>query len=842
MYQTSLSQFLGWFDQSMIDAEKANLVTKRVEILMDHLTFAVYIHINRGLFEVDKLIYKLMMTLKVLETETSNLTAPMITLLLRAGASMIPDQQPRKPFDWFTVDVWMNICCLAQTLDFFGDLKTSVEQNEAEWKKWYESETPESQEIPKLEERLANHPSGDILRLLLLRSFRSDRFRLGAQIFIASAVGQKYVEPVPARMEDVWAVSETFTPVILMLTPGADPTTSLQELAKKKGLLIHAVSMGEGQEPHATKAVNISMAEGGWALLQNCHLGLGYMKSLDVMIQTAQKEKEVDPAFRLWITCEAHPEFPINLLQTSVKVTNEPPAGMKAGLFRSYTSTVDAERLARIETKDWRDLVFALCFLHSSVQERRKFGAIGWCVPYEFNTSDLEASLQFLEKHSFSATGLNFDTVQYMVSEIQYGGRITDDFDRTLFNTFAFIWLCGKVFTEEFVFVDPEKSHGFRYNIPNTETMEGFRNFITTFPAHDSPEIFGLNTNADLTFGTAESIYILGTINDTQPKDTSAKAGAKTREELVTEKCDELLALMPEGYTDDIVRAQVRKRDKKENQYVLGPNFNPDEKVDGLSIPLNVFLYQEITRLGFTINNVRTTLKNLKQAISGEIIMTPQLQDALSSVSDSKPPVHWYTDASGAEIAWQLPSLALWFTSLIDREKQLTLWLTTTRPVTYWMTGFFNPQGFLTAARQEVTRKHKADRWALDDVVLKCEVTDYADTRRIKDPPKEGIYIQGLYLEGCSWDRGSGKGNGRLRESAPKEMYTPLPVLEVSAFTSQKAAQFYQTKPGKYFYDCPCYKQPRRTGLNYVFVVKLPCEEDPNHWVLRGVGLLCSKD
>jgi len=834
MYQTSLAQFLAWFDTSMVDAEKANLVTKRVEILMGHLTFAIYIHINRGFFEKDKLIYKLMTTMKILVTETTNLTDVMVTLLLRGGAALIPEQQPRKPFDWLTVDAWMNVCCLSQTLDFFGDLKGAVEQNEMEWRKWYENETPEAMEIPKLQERLVNHPSGEFLRLLVLRSFRTDRFRLAAQEWIGKALGKKYTDPVPARMEDVWGVSETFNPVILMLTPGADPTSQLEELAKKKGVFIHAVSMGEGQEPFAQKAVDTSMDEGGWAVLQNCHLGLGYMSSLDDYLSKCKKEKDVHENFRLWITCEPHPEFPINLLQSSVKVTNEPPAGMKAGLFRSYTSTVDAERLARVETKEWRDLVFGMCFLHSVVQERRKFGPIGWCIPYEYNTSDLEASLQFLEKHSFSATGLNWETVQYMVCEIQYGGRITDDFDRTLFNTFGETWLQPGILNENFSFFDGPH---FKYSVPQTEALEGIRDYITQFPDHDTPEIFGLSGNADLTYGTAESGYILNTINDTQPKEASSSKGSKSREEIAYDKADELLQGMPPGYKDDIVRDQVRKRSRSENEFVLG--YKPEERVDGLSIPLNVFLYQEITRLNFTINNVRKTLEGLKQAIDGEIIMTPQLQQALNSMSDSKPPVHWYTDASGASIAWQLPSLALWFGSLVEREKQLSQWLNTTRPITYWMTGFFNPQGFLTAARQEVTRRHKAEKWALDDVVLKCDVSEHMDVRRIKSPPDEGVLIHGLYLEGCSWEKvGS---SGKLKESQPKEMFAPLPVLKVTAVTSERHKRIYSV-PGKFFYDCPCYMQPRRTDLNYVFVVKLESDVPEAHWVLRGVALLCTVD
>merc|ERR1711959_331077 len=112
----------------------------------------------------------------------------------------------------------------------------------------------------------------------------------------------------------------------------------------------------------------------------------------------------------------------------------------------------------------WRALLYVQAFLHSIVQERRKFGPIGWCVPYEFNTSDLDASLLFLEKHLSSTimvgSQLSWNTIQYMVAEVQYGGRITDDLDRELFVTYAAKWFCDEVFRQTFAF----NNYGAEYN------------------------------------------------------------------------------------------------------------------------------------------------------------------------------------------------------------------------------------------------------------------------------------------------------------------------------------------------------------------------------------------
>ena len=94
---------------------------------------------------------------------------------------------------------------------------------------------------------------------------------------------------------------------------------------------------------------------------------------------------ECNNAFRLFITAAPNDQFPLGLLQMSTKVTNEPPSGMRAGITRSFTVMIDQDRLERVDTTQWRTLLWGLCFFHSMIQERRKFGALGWCIPYGKN-------------------------------------------------------------------------------------------------------------------------------------------------------------------------------------------------------------------------------------------------------------------------------------------------------------------------------------------------------------------------------------------------------------------------------------------------------------------------
>ena len=118
--------------------------------------------------------------------------------------------------------------------------------------------------------------------------------------------------------------------------------------------------MGEGQEPVAMKAMNAAMVNGSWVLLQNCHLGLGFLDMLDDI--DANMKDSCSGDYRLFITTEPHRKFPIALLQRSIKVTNEPPAGLRAGMLRSYTVLVDQDKLERIDTAEWRTLLYSMCF------------------------------------------------------------------------------------------------------------------------------------------------------------------------------------------------------------------------------------------------------------------------------------------------------------------------------------------------------------------------------------------------------------------------------------------------------------------------------------------------
>lgn len=358
--------------------------------------------------------------------------------------------------------------------------------------------------------------------------------------------------------------------------------------------------------------------------------------------------------------------------------------------------------------------------------------------------------------------------------------------------------LVGKAWFGDHMFAD---SFSFTpgYKIPNMKSIEDYRSFIDTLPLADSPEVFGLHPNADISSQTKTSQKMLDTVLSIQPKDSSS-GGGETREEAVKRLADDLLSKLPDSYDRNKVKAALQKQ--------------------GALKPVNIFLGQEVDRIQSVLKVCRQDLKDLKLAIDGTIIMSSRLQDTLDALYDAHVPATW------TKVSWPAMTLGLWFSEVLARVQQYTSWLFEGRPLVFWLSGFFNPQGFLTAIRQEITRAHTG--WALDSVRLTTEVVKQMK-EEITQPPSEGVYIYGLFIEGAGWDRK----NVRLTESQPKVIYQSMPVVHVSATNSAD-----ETDPK--FYRCPVYKRPRRTDQNYIFDVELRSAQNTDYWTMRGVALLAS--
>lgn len=154
--------------------------------------------------------------------------------------------------------------------------------------------------------------------------------------------------------------------------------------------------------------------EGGWVLLQNCHLAKSWMNSLELLIERlVDQNSDVKPQFRLFLTSMPASYFPVSVLQNGIKLTTEPPRGLKANLKRSYNefsqSISQTEQMTK--AKEFKSLIFSISFFHAIVQERRKFGPLGFNKAYEFNDSDLDISLLMMKMFVSTEEELPWDAM-----------------------------------------------------------------------------------------------------------------------------------------------------------------------------------------------------------------------------------------------------------------------------------------------------------------------------------------------------------------------------------------------------------------------------------------------
>eukprot|EP00828_Plagiopyla_frontata_P000773 TRINITY_DN0_c2428_g1_i1.p1 TRINITY_DN0_c2428_g1~~TRINITY_DN0_c2428_g1_i1.p1 ORF type:complete len:144 (-),score=20.38 TRINITY_DN0_c2428_g1_i1:84-515(-) len=141
---------------------------------------------------------------------------------------------------------------------------------------------------------------------------------------------------------------------------------------------------------------------------------------------------------------------------------------------------------------------------------------------------------------------------------------------------------------------------------------------------------------------------------------------------------------------------------------------------------------------------------------------------------------------------------------------------------------------YLTAVMQTTARSSSLP---LDNMCLQTIVTAARKPEDLAEPPKEGVYVHGLFLEGASWELGSQGQPGYLIEQKLKDLHPTLPVVNVQAVPTEN-----KTTAGQY--QCPVYVTSNR-GQTFVFTANLSMESDdmePTKWVLSGVCLLMSDD
>lgn len=801
MYQFSLDSFTIYFLKALKMAAATSVKTQRVQNLQSTLRWVVFKWVVRGLFEKHRLIFLTQLTLSLMQHniigEESGFTQEGLKFLL-LGPRATADTQ--SPVSWISDLMWGGIKNLS-ALDGFGRFANDVEDNAPRFLEWYQHFNPESEKLPLDWRELDKTP---FKKLLVVRVLRPDRITAALTGFIRDMIpkGRQFIE-CDSQLNSLQVLEQSFedssplTPLYFILSPGADIVSDVDKLAVKcgkvKGVDYHNISLGQGQDVVAHEKLEIGHRQGHWIVLNNVHLMPKWLSVLEKKLEY-YAETGTHEDFRVLLSSDPSASIPVSLLERSIKLTSDPPSGLKANLKQAFACFAN-DTYDELEPRS-KGILFGLCQFHAVLVERKKFGAKGYNMMYPFSIGDLVCSVAVLRNYMESAPAkVPWADLRYLFGEIMYGGHIVNDFDRLLAKTYLEFYMKEELLDEMplYPFLDRDMVDVFRSPSTGASYVKVVDHIDDSLKS-ETPLAFGLHPNAEIGFRTQMSEDLLKTILELSSAD-EVSGGDGQNSQMVAEV---ILQDILEMFRDT--------------------NFDLEGMAQGMEEvgPFQHVVLQECERMNMLLGEIVRSLVELDLGFRGDLTMSDGMEDLAQSLFLDRVPKSWETLAYPS-----MRTLSSWLSDLQNRIAQVTEWSTnpTETPVVTWISGLFNPQSFITAVMQSTAQSHGQE---LDKLTLITDLTKKLMAEEITTPAKDGAYITGLSLEGAAWNLTS----SIMEPSKPREMFSPLPVMNIRPCIIDRFENG--------IYHCPVYKTQQR-GPTYVFSVQLRTKNDPAKWILAGV-------
>ncbi|KAL0228525.1 hypothetical protein RCL1_004668 [Eukaryota sp. TZLM3-RCL] len=798
MYQYSLTYFNSIFSHVLKNAAQSDDLNTRLDSLISSLTALVYDNICRGLFERDKLTFAFLIGTSIARS-VGDIDENDWSFFLR-GPTSLDAKIPPKTVEWLSENEWEQVYYLSRLPTFNSILKNLVENSTA-WNQWRQSDdlslplpSPYDTSLTKFQ------------WLMVIKVLKTKLTVFAVSRYVETTLGQKFIQPPPFDLESAYNDSSPSTPLIFVLSVGADPTTTLLKFAEEKGFSnrLYTRSLGQNQGPIAEQYIQDARKSGDWVYLSNCHLAESWMSNLERIVLSLSTG-QVHPQFRLWLSSMPSKVFPVSVLQNGIKITNEPPKGLKANLTRTLSLFNENDWTGHSKLIPWRRLSFALAFFHALVQQRKSWGPTAFNIPYEISESDFAISYDTLKTFLAEQPEIPWAALRYLTAEVHYGGRFTQEYDRRALNTILDCFYRPEVLQQDCRFSELDT-----YYSPCVDTLEDVKSYVSSLPLHDPPEVFGLHSNAAISLYLIETRNLLSTVVNLQPRSGGSGVG-QTPEEIVSQLCQQLLTTIPE----DILLSEAH-----ESIFALGD--------DGFISALSTTLSHEILKYNKILKVVRNSLSDVVKAIDGLVVMSSELEMAFVSLLNNQVPQMWSAVAYPS-----VKPLNSWVKDLVGRVNFFINWLRKGTPSVFSMPAFSFPQGFLTSVLQVYARKYKLP---IDSLAFRFE---FIKDRRDVDLTRDGVYVDGLFIESGKWVWDE-NGSGYIDEPDRGILYAPMPIIHFIP------VQNYSFKDDSY--AAPLYKTIERRGTlsttghstNFVLAVEVPTVKAKEHWIMRGCALLCA--
>ena len=809
-------------DEDMTDQQR----TQRVNDLVTAITEFSFYYVRRGLFESHKLIFATLLTFRIL-LKAGKIIPRELSFLIEGKKGELEEvsattKEILKDYQIANVKGLEELEIFAGLLDIISSNSESTY-----WRKWLKDEKAEESDMPKSQSKLT-----EFQKLLIIKALRPDRITSAITNYIRENMGDKYIESTTFDMAATFKETSALTPIFFVLFPGIDPTKDVEELGATmdksiaKGTFIN-IPMGQGQEDRANKMLEECAKEGKWIMLQNLHLMSKWIKRFENDLERVSQTAH--PGFRCFISSEppALPTIdiiPEPILQASIKVSNEAPQDLKANMKRAFGNFNQARLDSCSKKNEFKAILFSLCFFHSLIIGRRKFGAIGWSTKYNFNEGDLQICADVLNNYLEKYEKVPYEDLRYLYGEIMYGGHITDNWDRRTNNAYL------KTLIKPELLTGANLAKNFKSPDPSKFNYEQYMKYINDKLPPESPILFYLHPNAEISYLTSQGQYVFNSILDIQGGGGSSSAAE--------EKDDDKKKKQGGGggnkpKVDPMMESIKRYADrlKEKNTFSISTLRQKAQAGGKSPTPYEIVAFQECERLNTIFSSCLKSLEDLEKGLNGELNMTDAMESLMQSIKYNKLPGSW---DSAAGYPSKKP-LSFWFDDLLKRHDQMDEWTNDLKtPKCLNITLLCNPMSFITAVKQQTARQKVLP---LDDLDTMTEITNMTEDM-VKDyPPDGGVYLTGMFLQGAKWEDSNPDAPGFLTEMVNKELDPKIPVMRVYAIELQH-------KNTKGYYECPVYYTTARGGT-YIFTAYLKMENDetdPIQWILAGVALILSTD
>eukprot|EP01064_Diplonema_japonicum_P033482 TRINITY_DN6608_c3_g1_i1.p1 TRINITY_DN6608_c3_g1~~TRINITY_DN6608_c3_g1_i1.p1 ORF type:complete len:4220 (+),score=898.37 TRINITY_DN6608_c3_g1_i1:135-12794(+) len=815
MYQYSLDYFKRIVGLVVQGTPTHPTLQEHLDVLIESVTETSYRAVCRGLFNRHKVVFSLIMCTNILRG-SGTISPEEWAFFNRPGSFTRNDVESRPSNLEFVPEIaWGLADAISRTVPVFDKLMSDMKDQPEAWKEWFSLDEPQNNPLPSAKGGVDwNDKIKPFQKCMLMRCFREEKSYMQILNFVDTAMGSRYIEAPVFDLKQAFLDSAVDRPIIFILSQGSDPTEGFLKWASDNGKKVRYVALGQGQEGPARRLIESGKKSGEWILLQNCHLGKSFMTELQEIVGNLDpSDKATKDTFRLWVTSMPVDYFPIPILQNSIKITNEAPSGLKANMKRCFSDIQEAELSAFDDLGKWpplasgkaksyafKKLMFGMCFFHSIILERRKFGPLGWNTKYEWNDTDLAVSREWLRLF-LEQEEVPWDSMAYIIGEINYGGRVTDPLDRLCLASVLKTYFTTEILDDSYLF-----SPSGVYKAPPDGNLDLYTKAIDELPRIDQPEVFGMHQNASLRYQLQESTELLGTLLAIQPR-ASGKSGGVSPEELVKLKSQEIIDILPDEL--DLADAGPTSLTVMEN---------------GVPNSLSTVLRHEVEKFNKLLKQQRRTLLELQKAIAGLTVLSVSLDQMYTDFLNDAVPGLW---ASFSYLS--MKPLGAWIKDMVSRVDHCKEWLKKGEPVSFWLPGLFSPHGFMTGVLQGHARKEVI---SVDVLAFSFKILD---SPTVDEAPPSGVYIHGMYADSFRYDTTKRV----MSNSLPGESYALLPVILLLPKEHHK--------PAPEVYPCPSYITTSRKGVlsslgastNFILSVDTPTDLGRDYWTRKGAAMVC---